>query len=206
MGSSGSPNARRAAPLASPAIDDATLVARVQVGDLEAFRLLHHGFAVDLLDFAFTYLRSREDAEEVVQDLFAWIWEHRHEWDAPGGLRAYLFRAIRNRAISYLRHRRVQARFQERMEALDTPRPNLGPAPATDALASVTAGELGAVLSATLTTLPPRCREVFLLVRERGLSYAEVAVLLGIAPKTVEIHMSHALGVLRRRVAEWRGR
>lgn len=181
------------------------LVAGIQQGDLDAFRMLHGRFVVDLLDFAHSYLRSRYDAEEVVQDLFLWIWEHRHEWTAPGGLRSYLFKAVRNRAINRLRQARVQATYAERV-GQRTRLPEESRAVPDDALAKVTAGELAAVLADAVGTLPPRCREVFILIRERGLTYAEVAGLLGISPKTVEIHMNHALGVLRRRVAEWRDR
>ena len=84
---------------AQSAASERALVAAVQQGDVEAFRVLHEQYVVDLLDFAFTYLRSRDDAEEVVQDLFLWIWDHRHEWNAPGGVRSYLFKSVRNRAI-----------------------------------------------------------------------------------------------------------
>jgi RNA polymerase sigma-70 factor (family 1) len=194
-----------ALPLAAGAGGERALVAAVQGGDLQAFRTLHAHFVTELLDFAFSYLRSREDAEEVVQDLFLWIWEHRHEWDAPRELRAYLFKSIRNRAINRLRQAKLQARFVERV-GQGAVRSASEAAASPDALAAVTAGELDAILAETIATLPPRCHEVYLLVRERGLAYAEVAALLGIAPKTVEVHINHALGILRRRVAEWRGR
>ena len=181
------------------------LVAAVQQGDVDAFRTLHEHYIVDLLDFTYTYLRSRDDAEEVVQDLFLWIWEHRHEWSAPGSVRAYLFKAVRNRAINRLRQRRVQARFAERVAQANDPK-GLDPPVASDPLADVTAEELDAVIARAVEALPPRSREVFLLVRERHLSHADVAELLGISPKTVENHMTSALGALRTQVAEWRGR
>ena len=192
-----------AAARALEAAAERTLVAAVQEGDLDAFRELHGRHLVDLLDFAFTYLRSREDAEEVVQDLFLWIWERRHEWAPLGGVRAYLFAATRNRAISRLRQRRVQTRFAERLGWGDLSRSPVQTATG-DALGELTAGELERVLARCLEALPPRPQEVFRLIRERNLSYADVAKLLGISPKTVEIHMSHALGALRRAVEEWR--
>ena len=51
--------------------------------------------------------------------------------------------------------------------------------------------------------MPERCREVFTLTRDQGLTYAEVAALLRISPKTVETHMGRALAFLRRRLAPW---
>ena len=188
----------------NPAAERA-LVAAVQQGDVDAFRTIHQHYVVDLLDFAYTYLRSREDAEEAVQDLFLWIWEHRHEWNVPGGVRAYLFKAVRNRSINRLRQQRVQARFAERVGRPDSPQ-RVEALAAHDPLTALTADELDTVLTRAIEGLSPRGREVFLLIRERRLSYAQVAELLGISPKTVENHMTAVLGILRARVAEWRGR
>ncbi len=195
---------RHALALVADAATEQALVRAIQQGDVEAFRTLHERYAVELLRFAHSYLRSRDDAEEIVQDLFLWIWEHRHEWNAPGGVRPYLFKATRNRAHGWLRKRRTQELFSMRVSqghdsAASTP------ASPPDPLMATTAGELDAVLSETVAALPPRCREVFLLVRECGLPHGEVAALLDISPKTVEVHMNRALGALRRRVAEWRG-
>ncbi len=58
-------------------------------------------------------------------------------------------------------------------------------------------------LAKALREMPARCREVYTLVREQGFTYAEVAEALGIAPKTVEIHMSRSLAILRVRLAPW---
>jgi len=54
-----------------------------------------------------------------------------------------------------------------------------------------------------VTELPPRCREVFTLTRDRHLSYAEAAEVLGISRKTVEIHVGRALALLRQHLADW---
>jgi RNA polymerase sigma-70 factor (ECF subfamily) len=188
------------AALARPAtLAEGPLVAAVQQGDVEAFRTFHRHFAVDLLEFTHSYLRSRHDAEEVVQELFLWIWEHRHEWEPRGSLRAYLFKAARNRSLNRIGERHVQERFRERLAQV--PR---HPAQSEDPLSRTTTRELARVLADAIEQLPPRCREVFRLVREQRLSYAQTAILIGISAKTVEMHMNRALAVLRRRAADWR--
>jgi RNA polymerase sigma-70 factor (ECF subfamily) len=65
------------------------------------------------------------------------------------------------------------------------------------------ASDLESAIHTTVEGMPPRCREVFLLLRTQALTYAEVAVILGISPKTVEIHMSRALAILRARLGPW---
>ena len=51
--------------------------------------------------------------------------------------------------------------------------------------------------------MTPRCREAFTLVRLQHLSYADTAHVMGISPKTVEIHMTRAIGILRAALAPW---
>ena len=201
MRSSGSTDPIREAASARSAREDAALVARVQAGDLDAFEVLVRSWAKPLIAFAGSLLRSPDEAEEVVQDLFVWVWEHRFQWEVRGALNAYLFRSVRNRSVSRLRHRQFEDRFQERLAGAALSRPLSTSSPAEQ---GVMAGELSVAIDAAIARLPDRCREVFLLNRQRGLSYAQVAATLQISVKTVEIHMSRALAALRRALAPWR--
>lgn len=177
-------------------------VAGVRTGDLTAFETMFRTYASRLAGFVWTYLKEREESEEIVQDLFLWIWEHRFEWEVPGTLRSYLFRSAANRALSRLRHRRVQQRFRDRVA------PTIGQPEAQDpSSASDLAAEhdLSRALARALADLPDRCRTVFVMNRQQHLSYAEIAEVLGISVRTVEVHMGRALGMLRQRLADWVG-
>lgn len=199
MASSGSTDPVRAA-TSGIASNDAALVARVHTGDLDAFETLVRTWAKPLIEFASALLRSRHEAEEVVQDLFVWIWEHRFEWEVRGTVGAYLYRSIRNRAVSRLRHHQVEDRFQERLAAAAPPAPSTTASPAEQDLA---ADELSVAIDAAIAALSDRCREVFLLNRQQGLSYAQIAETLQISVKTVEIHMTRALAALRQALGPW---
>ncbi len=207
MGSSGSSNPVRATASANSAASadsaraDAALVARVQTGDLDAFETLVRAWAKPLIAFAAALLRSHHNAEEVVQDLFVWIWEHRFQWEVHGALGAYLYRSVRNRAVSHLRHQQVEDRFQERLARIPPRAPAFDSSPAEQGMA---ADELSSAIDAAIAGLSDRCREVFLLNRQQGLSYAQVADTLEISVKTVEIHMARALAALRQALAPWR--
>jgi RNA polymerase sigma-70 factor (ECF subfamily) len=202
MSSSGSADPLRPKPGVGSPREDAALVARVQTGDLDAFEGLVRAWAKPLIAFAGALLRSRDDGEEVVQDLFVWIWEHRFEWEVQGVLGAYLYRSVRNRAVSRLRHHQVEDRFQERLARAVSQTVTSTSAPAEQ---DVAADELSAAIDAAIAALSDRCREVFLLNRQQGLSYSQVADTLQISPKTVEIHMTRALAALRQALAPWRG-
>jgi RNA polymerase sigma-70 factor, ECF subfamily len=176
----------------------------VRTSDIAAFDAMFVAYADKLCGFVYTYLHSRAEAQELVQDLFLWIWEHRAEWEVPGTLRKYLFKSARNRAISHLRHRRVEQRLDERLarDAHATDPVTVTPPP--DQL--LAASELERLIDRAIAALPDRCREVFALSRRHGFGYADIAELLGISPKTVEIHMGRAFAAIRGVVAAWQAR
>jgi RNA polymerase sigma-70 factor (ECF subfamily) len=121
----------------------------------------------------------------------------------PGTLRSYLYKAARNRALTSRRHAAVEARFREQvtLQQATGHRPQLLATPA-DQEAHIS--ELAAIIARSVEQLPPRCREVFELNRKHHLSYAEIAGLLQISARTVEVHMGRALAVLRRALIDWR--
>lgn len=154
------------------------------------FEDLFRSYYDELCAYAASYVASAHAAEELVQDLFLDVWERRRERDLSEIGRAYLFRALRNRALNHLRRTRVESRWQSR--ARQGP-PRLAPSAAEDAELTFTI----AIVRAVIDDMPPRCREVFLLVRGQGLRYDEAAEVLGISRKTVDAQMVKAVTALR---------
>jgi RNA polymerase sigma-70 factor (ECF subfamily) len=172
----------------------------VRTGDEAAFESLFRAYAGPLYAFAYSYVGSQATAQEIVQDLFARMWERRETLEVPRSVYAYLFSATRNRAISHLRNRRVEHAFLAR--ALQAER--LGGAPSgAPQERELDAQALAEALDRAVRELPPRCREVFALTRDKQLSYAQVAEVLHISPKTVQIHMGRALALLRQKLGPW---
>jgi RNA polymerase sigma-70 factor (ECF subfamily) len=170
-------------------------------GDVAAFEQLFRALAADLAAFAGTYLPARDDAEEVVHVVFCWLWERRFSLPQPQSVPSYLFAAVRNRALNLVRDRRNEARFLQRAARAVAAEHIARASPAPDS--ALSAWDIEHALREALAQMPARCREVYTLVRDHGLTYAEVAATLGISPKTVEIHMSRSLAILRRRLALW---
>ena len=181
--------------------DEHVLLDRVACGDVSAFEQLFRLFAAELAAFAGSYVDGDDEAEEVVHVVFCWLWEHRVTLPRPRNVRSYLFAAVRNRALNLVRDRRTEAAFRDRAAraADDGDFASSSPSPESE----LAARDIAHALAEALRRMPPRCREVYTLARANGFTYAEIAEALGIAPKTVEIHMSRALAILRRRLSPW---
>ena len=165
---------------------------RIRDGDEAAFEAMFRTHYDGLCRYVATYLGSRDTAEDVVQGVFARIWEDRAHW-VVSDLPHYLYAAVRRRAMSQFRRAAVRRRAVPLLEL-----EGAAGAAAVPPDADFEAEELRQRLERALTALPPRTRAAFLLSRREGLSYTEVASRMAISPKTIGVHISRALTVLRK--------
>ncbi|CAL1520019.1 RNA polymerase sigma-70 factor [Chitinophaga sp. MM2321] len=156
-------------------------------GDQQALRQLVLYFSPSLHRFAYSIVGNEQEAEEVVSDVFVKLWRQRDHLPPPGALKYYLYKSVRNTALNYIKHNSRRAAGHYRWEVLVSN--NKTPTP-EDFL--ITKENLHAIRDA-IQALPPRCQEVFILVKEEGLSYAEVANLLDISVATVNVQITIAL-------------
>jgi RNA polymerase sigma-70 factor (ECF subfamily) len=164
--------------------------------DAVAFRRLFETHLDQLYRFIYRYVQSEEEAEDLVHDVFLRVWRGRDRVPLDGELRAYLYTLARNRALDHLRHQRIVDRWRS---------PDAAPALVEQALVvppegeeRVAADEIIAAIRCAIGALPPRQRDVLLLRWQRQATCDEIAQILDISPKTVEIHMSRALRQLRK--------
>ena len=175
-------------------MNDRDILDRLRAGHQDAFDSVFRLYYAPLVGVAESMLREREAAEDVVQDVMVELWRRRENIVLETSLRAYLFRAARNRALNHLRHLRVAPRAEPDAAELIAV-----PAADRDTLEE----EMETALRQAVAGLPQRCREVFELSRVQGLRYAEIAEALSISLKTVEAQMGKAIRVLRVRLAPW---
>jgi RNA polymerase sigma-70 factor (ECF subfamily) len=169
-------------------------VERVRVGDLEAFEALFRTTHAPLLAFGTRYVGDAARAEELVQDVFFTLWERRAEWIVTGSVPAYLFAAVRSRALNLRRRDAVEQRWADD-EAHEPVRALHPPPPRADTMLETT--EARARLEAAMAALPPRLAQVMVMRWYGGLSYAEIANTLGISVKGVENQLGRGLKALR---------
>lgn len=148
-----------------------------------------------LHSYAFTIIKDDADAEEIVQNVFFKLWERREQMAELQSVNAYLYRAVYNESLNYLKHQKVKMAYQSHTVHSNQQASN----PAD----SASLKELEAKIQTAMNDLPEQCRTVFQLSRFEELKYREIADRLGISVKTVENQMGKALKVLRTKLAEY---
>lgn len=185
----------RDAPAASTtAARDHAWIARIREGDAAAFEALFLAYTPRLCDFVFRYVHAREEAEEIVQDLFVWLWQHRATLPIRGAVSTYLYAAARHRALDRLKRERVR----ERWRSGEASNPAAEPKGADVALELA---ERQAAIERAIAELPERRRAVCVLRWVDGLSYAEIAQRLGVSEKTVDSQLQNAIRFIRQALA-----
>src|SRR2546427_2333558 len=94
--------------------DERVWADRIRAGDTDAFEALYRAYWQRLYAFAFRYVHSKEDAEEVTQDVFFRIWRGRADWIPAGAVRNYLYLSVRNAARDRLERAAVACRWRVR--------------------------------------------------------------------------------------------
>lgn len=181
---------RRPPPPGSPLPED--WIARIRGGDEAAFERMFRAYYEPLCRYVVGYLGSRDAAEDVVQGVFARIWDDRAHW-AVRDLQHYLYAAVCRGAVSHYRRAAVRRRAAPLLTLEATGHTRTPPADA-----EFEAEELRRRVERAIAALPPRTRAAFVLSRGQDLSYAEVASRMAISPKTVGVHIGRALHILRR--------
>ena len=171
-----------------------TLVSRSL--DPEArFEAMAHAHYARLGAFAYRLVGSRPAAEDVVHEVLLRVWRRRAGFSFDTAL-PYLYQAVRNEATSW---RRREGLVQQRAAGAVDAAAQSDPRP--DAQHKVELSDLAHAVEQTVAALPERRREIFRMQREQGLTYAQIASLLGISIKTVEVQMGRALKAIRLRAA-----
>ena len=169
--------------------EKATIIS-LKSGDFEAFDQLFKKYGKRLYGFAIGYLKSHEDAEELVQDIFVKVWENRSELDENQSFNSYLFTIAKN---TILNHFRKKAHQQSYIEYIKQHTKLIHIKTEEDIVYS----DLDAQAKKVIDKLPPSRREIFRLSREQGYNNEEIAQRLNISKKTVENQITHALKFIR---------
>jgi RNA polymerase sigma-70 factor (ECF subfamily) len=132
-------------------------------------------------------------AEDIAQEVFIKIWEHRHQLEQVQSFRAYLFTTARNHTINVLK----RIAWEEAAQAEVTRHFRILRAATADAEEAVLSKEYNQLLTTMLSSLPDQSQKVFHLCREEDKSYGEVASLLGISRNAVKKHMVRSMKLFR---------
>lgn len=162
------------------------LFALIYAGNKQAFDALFHGYYRRLVLFAQQYTRQYEAAEEIVAEVFIKLWLKRVMLNKVNKPEVYLYTAVKNTALNYLRSaNKITIAADEDFaggEALS--------------IQPHDQKELHQVINKLIAALPEQRRMTFILIKENGLKSSEVAAILGISQRTVENHLYKAVKYL----------
>ncbi len=160
----------------------------LQFSDEQSFERLFRYYYEPLANFALKYLGDPNEAEEVVQEVFTYVWQKKGQLDIKTNPKSYLYGAVRNGCLNYLKHQKVANLYVQRA---------LHGGDHFDQVDIMELSELESTIQQAIEKLPPKCKEIFELNRFEGKRYKEIAEQLGISLKTVENQMGKALKVMR---------
>ena len=140
------------------------------------------------LAFAYSYLRDKAEAEDVVMESMIALWENRDRWEENSNLHALLLTIIKNKALHVLEHKQVRLRIS----TLKACEPD-----------QIFNTEIQHIVNKTLQEMPEQSRKIFMLSRYQNLANKQIADSLDISLKTVEAHITKVLRILRLRLKDY---
>ncbi len=153
---------------------------------------LHYAY---LCQAAFRVINDARLAEDLTQEVFLELWRKKDGIEFAISIKAYLRRAVVNKALNYIRDRKKITDDEEKLLHLESPTPSV--------VQQLNSEELQQLIDRSIDELPEKCRLVFVLSRFEEMSYQEIADHLGISIKTVENQIVKALRHLRRALQPW---
>jgi RNA polymerase sigma-70 factor (family 1) len=164
--------------------DEKQLLSRTAEGDQMAFTTLFDRYHHSLGAFVFGITKSKELAEELVLDIFLKIWMTREALTEVRNFEAYLFTLSRNASITALRKIIRERTQQARWETEQTSGPD------EDVMENE---KYLSLVDEAINQLTPQRKKIYLLSREKGMTYEEIASLMGISRFTVRAHIQQAV-------------
>lgn len=174
--------------------DDHKLVLLLQKGDVEAFDSLFEIYSPKLFGFSMKYFKNDQDAEELVQEVFVQVWEHRTTLKSEYSFKSYLFTIALNRIRKFFNKRASSLRYMESLKH----DPDLG---SSDLFRDDDYDAMLQKINQLIEQMPPRRREIFTKSKLEGKSAREVAAELNISAGTVDNQVSEALKYIRTRIS-----
>ena len=176
---------------------DEQLLQQMSGGDMQAFTELYRRYWEDLFITATKALRGKEEAADVVQEVFLSLWNRRNDLDLQGSLAAYLHTSVRYKCIHYIEKNITRRDYLVQLVevTISVSSPN--------AEINLQLKEMQQVINNTVAKMPPKMQKVYKLSRQEHLSYKEISDCMNISVETVKKHIHHALHLIKKDIAPY---
>lgn len=169
---------------------DHELLSLLKKDDYLAYIEIYNRYSGLLYIHAYKRLKDREEAKDLIQELFTVLWIKRYNFELRTHLAGYLYTAVRNRALRVISHKQVESTYFDSLQ-----RSVIEGNAVTDHL--VREKELATLIENEIDALPVKMQQVFKLSRTLHLSHREIAEQLDLSEATVKKHVNNALKLLR---------
>ena len=166
--------------------------------DINNFNKLYNEYNDRFIRFAFGYVRDIAVSEDFVSEAFVSYWENIHKLEPDTNPPAYILTIIKNKCLNYLKQQQTHNRIAEELKRdsdwITQTKINNLEACDPDKIFSE---EIQNIINETLSQLPKKTQKIFILSRNEGLSYSEIAKQMSLSNKSIEYHISKALNLMR---------
>jgi RNA polymerase sigma-70 factor (ECF subfamily) len=170
------------------------LLKHIIYGDAKAFEKLFKFYFQLLVNFCFPFVDDISVAENIVQEVFLKLWENRANLNQEIKIKFYLYRAVKNKVLNYLRHLDVVKKRTKDVYFFNY---------SLDKSEEQASNEkIIEIMNKTIEKLPEKRKIIFYMSKYENLKYLEIAQILNISVKTVENQMGRALKFLRKHLAK----
>jgi RNA polymerase sigma-70 factor (family 1) len=174
-------------------IAEHTILIEIKNGNEQAFENVFKNYYQSLCRYAVGILNDKDEAEELVQNMFVNYWEKREVIAINVSLKSYLFKTVNNLCLNNLKHQKVKKNYEQySFNTMDLVSKN-----------DNFKDDLQNQINIAIENLPPQCKLIFTMSRFEDLKYREIAEVLDISEKTVENQMGKALRIMREKLSEY---
>lgn len=172
--------------------DNVSFIKKINEKEIDAYNTLYYKYYKSLVLYTKTFVERQDIAEDIVQDIIMYLWEHDLTFSDELSLRVYLYNSLRNKAINHLNRQNVENKYLDYLQTQSSEHDIIDEEAFHE--------EVYRQLFAVLNELPKRQHDIFLL-HMAGKKNEEIAAELNIAVETVKTHKKRALITIRKRLA-----
>ena len=174
--------------------EEADLIARLNKGEERAFETIFHKYYASLCFFANNFLRDKEAAKDIVQDVFVLLYEKKYQFPNLNALKAFLYQCVHDKALNYIEKRRIRSEIESQ---LDIPLYE-----ENTYFLRQTETEMYEEIFRAIDELPTECRRIFKMSYIERLSIQEISQRLNIADTTIKTQRARAKKFLQERLKD----
>lgn len=166
------------------------IVDQVKNGSKDAFKQLYNQYAERIHRFAFSYLKSDLEAEEMVQEVFLKLWNNKYKLDSSHNIKSFLFKIAVNTIYDFIRRKNVEQAFHDFLAS--------GSSNSDETWQEVVYNDMLAQIKQLIQMMPDQRRKIFIMSKEEDMSNDEIAKALNLSKRTIENQLYRATSFLKK--------